>query len=353
MQTPQRKGMSDTELPVIALTTGDPAGIGPEIVASALAREALHAVCRPLVIGNMAVLEGASRAMGVANHWRRVGSVEEAQFEAGVPDVLDPGGADLSGLTIGVVQAEAGRASARYIETAIELAMAGRVAAVATAPINKLSLRAGGIPYLDHTAMFMKLTDSPHAMTMFVLDGLRIFFATRHLSLAGAIKQLSAGLICEALEHANEALQSYGIERPRIAVAALNPHAGEGGLFGAEEEREIGPGIAAALKQGIDAFGPMGADSVFHLVRSRGIADAVLSLYHDQGHIAAKSMDFERTVAVTTGLPFVRASVDHGTAFDIAGTGTASHVSMAECVRIAARYAMLLRAGRASSKGAS
>lgn len=333
--------------PIVAITIGDPAGIGPEIVAAALARERLSDVCRPVVVGDVAVLRRAAAAMGVAAGWRAIGDPGDAAFDPASPDVIEAGEPGAAAVPWGEVRPEAGRAAAAYVRRAIELAAAGSVDAIATAPINKASLKAGGVPYLDHTAMFAALTGSPGAMTMFVLDGLRIFFATRHVSLAEAVAQITAERVLDALVGADAALRSFGIARPRIAVAALNPHAGEGGMFGDEELRAITPAIAAARERGIDATGPAPADAIFHFVRTRGNADAVLSLYHDQGHIAAKSIDFDRTIAITTGLPFVRASVDHGTAFDIAGTGRASHVSMAECIRVAARYATLRKVAAA------
>jgi 4-phospho-D-threonate 3-dehydrogenase / 4-phospho-D-erythronate 3-dehydrogenase len=216
------------------------------------------------------------------------------------------------------------------------------VDAVATAPINKEALHEGGVPYLDHTAMFADLTHSSAPMTMFTVGTLRIFFATRHVSLATAVAQISKELVLENLLNADAALRSFGLYDAVIAVAALNPHNGEAGMFGDTEERELRPAVAEARKRGVNATGPFPADSVFHAAK-QGSADAVMSLFHDQGHIAAKSIDFERTIAITTGLPFVRSSVDHGTAFDIAGSGTASWVSMAEAVRVGAEYARLFR----------
>lgn len=327
--------------PVIAITIGDPAGIGPEIVAGALARGRLHEVCRPLVIGDGAILHEAAQIMGVSLRWRSVATPSEARYEPGVADVVEVGEAAVPDLVRGEVRPGAGRAAAACVFRAIDLAIKGEVDAIATAPINKASLAAGGVPYLDHTAMFADLARSPDAMTMFVLGDLRIFFATRHVSLADAVAQVTRARVLESLARADAALRSFGIDRPRIAVAALNPHAGEGRMFGDEEARAIAPAISDARSRGIDATGPHPADAIFHLVRARRSADAVLSLYHDQGHIAAKSIDFDRTIAVTTGLPFVRASVDHGTAFDIAGSGTANPTSMIECVHVAAEYALL------------
>lgn len=335
-------GQSTRSLPVIALTIGDPAGIGPEVTAGALAHGALHEICRPLVIGDAGVLRRAAEFMGVVLNLRPVESPAAATFDPDGVDVLDLHNVDLATLQTGRVQGAAGRAAYAYIRTAIELALSRAVDAVATAPVNKEALRAGGVPYLDHTAMFADLTHTTNPMTMFTVESLRIFFATRHVSLRAAVDQISKDVIFENLVNADQALAAYGIDGARIAVAALNPHNGESGMFGEEEERELRPAVEMARVRGINASGPYSADSIFQMARSGG-ADAVLSLFHDQGHIAAKSIDFDRTVALTTGLPFVRASVDHGTAFDIAGTGRASWISMAECVRVGAQYAHLLR----------
>ncbi len=336
------QGTDTGKRPIIALTIGDPAGIGPEVTAGALAHGNLNDFCRPLVIGDAGVLQQAAAFAGVRLDLERVASVAEASFRPGTVSLLDLANVDLSSLAIGQVQGAAGRAAYAYIRTAIELAMVGEVDAVGTAPINKEALRDGGVPYLDHTAMFADLTHSAAPMTMFTVGALRIFFATRHVSLRTAVDQISRDLVLENLVNADAALKSYGIRSPHIAVAALNPHNGEHGMFGNTEERELRPAVEAAQALGINASGPHSADSVFHMAKLGG-ADAVMSLFHDQGHIAAKSIDFERTIAITTGLPFVRASVDHGTAFDIAGTGKASWVSMAECARVGAEYARLFK----------
>ncbi len=328
--------------PIIAITIGDPAGIGPEVTAGALAHGRLDEVCQPLVLGDAGVLRQAARFMGVELKLHAVASPADARFEPGVVSILDLANVDLGAMQMGQIQGACGQAAYGFIRKSIELALAGTVDAVATAPINKEALRDGGVPYLDHTAMYADLTHSPNPMTMFTVGPLRIFFATRHVSLRTAVDQIARDLVLENLVNADEALKSYGLENPRIALAALNPHNGEGGMFGDTEERELRPAVDEARARGINASGPYSADSVFHMAKLGG-ADAVLSLFHDQGHIAAKSIDFEKTIAITTGLPFVRASVDHGTAFDIAGTGKASWVSMAEAVRVGAEYARLFR----------
>ena len=326
--------------PLIGVTIGDPAGVGPEIVARALAQDALHRQARLVVIGSDPVVTAAVKLVGAPLSVHPIQSPAQGSFSTGTLDLIDLANVDFETLLPGVAQPPAGRAAFQYVERAIEMAMSGTIDAFATAPINKEALKAGGVPYIDHTEMLAKLTNSPHPMTMFALGNMRIFFLTRHVSLAEACRQITAELVVQGLQQADRELRRLGIARPRIAVAALNPHGGEGGLFGREEIEQITPAVMEARRQGVEVTGPVPADAVFHLNR-QGRFDAVLSLYHDQGHIAAKTVDFERTVSVTLGLPFLRTSVDHGTAFDIAWKGIASAVGMEESIRVAAEYAPL------------
>jgi 4-hydroxythreonine-4-phosphate dehydrogenase len=323
--------------PIIAITIGDPAGIGPEVVLGALGNPDLYSVCRPLVYGDLFVLRRASEVLGGNSNLHPIVNPIDGEFRPGVIDVMDAATPDIEQVAFGAVQAIGGHASFNSISKAINDALGGRVDAIATAPINKEALQFAGVPYLDHTGMLGKLTNSPHPMTMFTVQNMKIFFATRHESLLSAVTEIRADLILEQLRNANSALEEYGFRGARIAVAALNPHNGEDGLFGPEESEQIAPAVMRARGEGIEASGPYAADSVFQRMRDGG-CDAVLSLYHDQGHIAAKSVDFYRTVALTPGLPFVRSSVDHGTAFDIAGKGIANPLSMAEAIRVAAEY---------------
>jgi 4-phospho-D-threonate 3-dehydrogenase / 4-phospho-D-erythronate 3-dehydrogenase len=328
----------DSDKPLIAVTIGDPAGIGPEVVLGALVGDReLYSVCRPLLYGDLPALERAAAMLGIRTKYHSISDPREANFAPDVLDVVDVQTPQIEQIALGSVQAVGGKAAFASISRAIDDALNGRFDAMATAPINKEALQIAGVPFLDHTAMLGKLTNSPHPMTMFTVQNMKIFFATRHESLLSAASEIKADLIYEQLCNANSALQEYGFRRARIAVAALNPHNGEDGLFGPEEREQIEPGVKRAQRDGIEASGPYAADSVFQRMRDGG-CDAVLSLYHDQGHIAAKSVDFYRTVALTPGLPFVRSSVDHGTAFDIAGKGIANPVSMAEAIRVAAEY---------------
>ena len=334
--------------PLVAITIGDPAGVGPEIVVKALGRPEVFRGVRPLVVGDRGVLEQAQRWCGLSLTIRPIQRSAEGLYQPGVLDLIDVGAVDIGKLRVGQLQAAGGQAAYDYLYRAIEMAMAGEVEGIATAPINKEALRAAGVPFLDHTEMLASLTQSHHPLTMFVVRNLRVFFLTRHVPLARACNQITYSRVLDGLLLVDAALRLFGFAQARVAVAALNPHGGEGGLLGDEEKVQIEPAIAEARAQGVNAFGPVPADSVFHLAL-KGSFDAVLSLYHDQGHIAAKTLDFERTVAITAGLPFIRSSVDHGTAFDIAGRGIASSVSMEEAIKAAGDYALRLRQSAAQS----
>src|SRR3984957_15527330 len=324
--------------PVLAITMGDPAGIGPEIAVRALLSPEVRACSRSFLIGDARIFEQALSVCGEYATLNRITGPEVLTDREGFIDVMHQQTADPAALQMGKVQALGGEAAYAAIRTSIELAMAGRVAGVATTPINKESLKAAKIPFIGHTEMFADQTGAREEMTMFTISGLKIFFLTRHLSLVEACKQITRDRTLKGIENSVKALHQLGIETPHLAVAALNPHGGEDGLFGREEIEAIKPAIEAARARGMRVSGPVPADSVFHMARI-GRYDAVLSLYHDQGHIAAKMMDFEKTVSVTLGLPILRTSVDHGTAFDIAGTGKASAVSMIEAVEVAAQDA--------------
>ena len=331
--------MTDAEVvrvkPLVAITAGDPAGIGPEIALKALRDHGIYEVCRPLVVCDARLLSEVSGRMGLAPV-HPVSDPAAARFVPGTVDVLDAPVAGLSSIRPGAVQPVAGRAALAWVREAVGLALAGKVDAVCTAPISKEAVvRSGVAGFRGHTEYLGEMCGVPDPLTMFVLDNLRILFLTRHISLAEAVASIDADRIGRFILQVDRALRDLGVAHPRVAVAALNPHSGEGGLFGREEELEIAPAVSRARESGIDAVGPIPADSVFYQAR-KGKYDAVVSLYHDQGHIAAKTLDFERTVSVTLGLPFVRTSVDHGTAFDIAGKGIASEVSMREAIGVAA-----------------
>src|SRR4051794_1834439 len=334
--------MDDGQRPLVGITLGDPAGVGPEIILKALREADLYETARPLVIGDRMALERAGKAIGETPRLNPVKSPAEGAYRLGTIDLYDVDSPDIGGLEWGKVQDFAGRAAFRYVETATRLALAGEVETMATAPLNKEAMQLGGVPYLDHTTALAKMTNSPDTLTMFTVRNLRIFFMARHMSMRQACDEVTAENVRTTFVKSHKALTRFGEPHAKIAVAALNPHGGEHGMFGNEEIDEIGPGVQQARAEGVDAYGPIPGDAVFHQCL-QGRWDAVLSLHHDQGHIAAKTLDFERTIAITVGLPFIRASVDHGTAFDIAGKGIANAEGMAESVRLAAKYALLIR----------
>lgn len=330
--------MTTTERAIIAIPMGDPAGIGPEITMKSLAKKEIYDVCKPLVIGDTNVIKKAIEIVKADLQVNEVTSPEEGKYELGTVDIINLNNIDIEKHEYGQVSAQCGQGAFEYIKKAVELAMAGEVKALATTPINKESLKAAKVPYIGHTEMLEDLAGSHDPLTMFEVRGMRVFFLTRHLSLKDAIAQITKERVHDYLIRCDKALQRLGVEERKFAVAGLNPHSGENGLFGREEVDEIKPGIEAAVKDGIDAVGPVPADSVFFQALN-GKYDAVLSLYHDQGHIATKMADFHRTISITNGLPFLRTSVDHGTAFDIAGKNIAESISMEECIKLAAKYA--------------
>jgi 4-hydroxythreonine-4-phosphate dehydrogenase len=321
--------------PIVGITIGDPAGIGPEIVVKALAQPTIYQHVRPMVIGAHTSIERAFQHVGHTLEVQRIEDPLEGCYQAGTLDLIDLDNVSPE-LEMGNVQKAAGTAAFEYIRRSIAMASRGQIEAVATAPINKEALKAAHIPYVGHTEMYADLTNSPDTLTMFEVRGIRILFLTRHVSLREACSLVTRDRIIETVYKAKNNLNRLGITLSNMAIAGLNPHAGDGGLHGREEIDEIVPAVKALQADGIDVKGPIPADSVFHLAR-KGVFTIVLSLYHDQGHIAAKCIDFERTISVTLGLPFLRTSVDHGTAFDIAGTGMASDVSMVESILAVAR----------------
>lgn len=316
---------------------GDPAGIGPEIVLKALENKDLYQICRPLIIGNVNVLE---KVLSIINSKLLLNEIIEpceGKYIYGICDVISINDFDINCHVFGKVDESCAGASYNYIKKTVSLALSGHISCVATAPINKEAINLAKINFIGHTEIFAELTETPDPITMFQVKGLRVFFLSRHVSLIKAIGLVKKEHILNYLIKCNNALKMLGIVNRKIAVAGLNPHNGENGLFGDEEITEIKPAVIEANKIGIKAEGPIPPDSVFHLALI-GKYDAVLSLYHDQGHIATKTLDFERTISLTLGLPFLRTSVDHGTAFDIAGMGIARSISMEESIKLAALY---------------
>ena len=324
--------------PRIAIPIGDPAGVGPEITAMAAASAEVADAADCIVIGDKAILKQAISITGTNLSVHVIEDPKDADFQKGILNLIDLANIDMAQFAFGKVSGMCGKAAYAYIAKSIELANNRQVDAVATTPINKESLRAGGIPYIGHTEIFGALTNTADPLTMFETNGMRIFFLTRHVSLREMLDLIKKDRIKEYVRRCLDALKKLGVSEGTMAVAGLNPHSGEHGLFGWEEVNEIIPAIEELQAEGYPVAGPIGADSVFHQA-AIGRYHSVLSLYHDQGHIAAKTLDFEKTIAITNGMPILRTSVDHGTAFDIAGTGTVSAVSMIEAILLAAKYA--------------
>lgn len=323
--------------PIIAITLGDPCGIGPEITVKALQKPEIYEVCRPLVIGDANVLENASAICNIKAVVNRVQSQQQGLYKTGIIDILDIQNVNMAELKIGTIQAVGGKAAFDYIVKSIHLAMKGEVDAVVTNPINKEALNMAQIKFIGHTEIFGEMTNTPDPLTMFEVRGLRVFFLTRHASLKKACELVTKERVMDYIERCTDALKRLGVTTGTMAVAGLNPHSGEHGLFGDEEIKAIVPAVSEMKARGYNVEGPIGADSVFHLAL-KGKYTSVLSLYHDQGHIATKTLDFERTIAITNGLPFLRTSVDHGTAMDIAGKNLASEISTVEAILVAAKY---------------
>ncbi|MBP3736136.1 MAG: 4-hydroxythreonine-4-phosphate dehydrogenase PdxA [Lachnospiraceae bacterium] len=331
--------MSESKFrPVTAITMGDPAGIGPEITTGTMLDQELHEVCRPFVIGSIAVLQRAADVLGKDVRFRRINDPAEAKYEFGTIDVLETGDYDTDSIRWGEVQELCGRMAYDFIKKSVELGLAGKVDAVSTAPIHKQAIKLIGVKEPGHTEIYQHMTNSRYALTMFSCHKLRVFFVSRHMSLVDACHYATKDVILQDVIDIDHELKNVGIENPLIAVAGLNPHNGDNGLFGTEEITDIAPAVEAAKEKGINCVGPCPADSVFHIGKS-GKYDAILSLYHDQGHIACKTLDFEKSVTLTFGLPFIRSSVDHGTAFDIAGKGIADCVSLIESTKVVSEYA--------------
>jgi 4-hydroxythreonine-4-phosphate dehydrogenase len=325
-------------LPRIAITMGDAAGVGPEIIMKSLAHDEVYARCRPLVIGDAERLRLAAELVGSRLAVRNIKAGGDAEFHAGVVDCIDlpliP-----RDLKWGALSAAAGDAAYQFIRVATEMAVAGQVEAICTAPLNKEALHAGGHFYPGHTELLAALTGTPEVSTMLTAPNLRVIHVTAHMGLIDAIARIEPGLVERTIARGHGVLTKAGIPRRKIGVCGINPHAGENGLFGhREEESKIEPAIAACRARGWDVEGPLPADTLFYRA-ARGDFDMVVAMYHDQGHGPVKVLGLEAGVNITVGLPVIRTSVDHGTAFDIAGTGKADERSMLEALRQAAELA--------------
>ena len=333
----------DTDPPPIAVTMGDACGIGPEIVLKACAARAADRAAAPvLVYGDVGVLERQARALGIDVAVAQVAGPADVHrgAAAGRPSVPVVACSALPpDLPTGRVDARAGAAAHAAIVAAARDAMARRVAAIATAPVHKEALAAAGVRHPGHTEILAEAAGGADVRMMLVNDELRTVLVTIHVPLRAAIDAITRGAVRDTIAIADAALRRMGIARPRVAVAGLNPHAGEGGLMGREEIDAISPAIADARAAGVDASGPWPGDTVF--MRARGLRefDVVVAMYHDQGLIPVKYLGLDTGVNVTVGLPFVRTSVDHGTAFDLAGRGLADPRSLLAAIDLARRLA--------------
>ncbi len=319
---------------------GDPAGIGPEVVLKAVAEPEIRRACVPVIIGDAQLLAHTARTLDLQSGYeitRQGESLPDHIEEAQIYHLDNIGGFVEPGIESGT----AGKAAAGYIEAAVELCAAGGVDAIATAPINKRALFLGGYSFPGHTEFLAHLTGTEEYAMAFVAANLRIVLLSTHVPLAVAIRMVERDRLVKTINLTHRELQRWGIERPRLAVAALNPHGAEGGLFGVEEASEMLPAIEVCRSAGeINVQGPFSADTVF-LRASRGEFDAVVACYHDQAMIPVKCLSFGEAVNVTLGLPFIRTSVDHGTAFDIAGKGLAEHSSMVAAIKLAAELSTI------------
>ena len=330
--------MSLNGKPFVVITMGDPAGVGPEVTAKALMVRQVYEKCRPVVIGSAAAMEDALRLIEASAPTRVSHSLEDVLGQYGTVDVLDLENLDYANIARGQVSADAGRASVEWVLKASELATSGQVQAVVTAPINKEACSLAGYKDIGHMEIFQRQAGTTDVATMLMADSLRVVHLTTHKSLRVACDYVTKGNVLAKIKLTNESFQRWGFSSPRIGVAALNPHGSDGGLLGDEEEKEIAPAVDEARSLGINATGPVPPDTVFNQA-IEGAYDVVLAMYHDQGHIPIKVHNWAKSVSVNLGLPFIRTSVDHGTAFDIAGKGVADHQSMLEAIRIAVELA--------------
>ncbi len=331
--------------PVVGITLGDVAGVGPEIIVKALQDPAIYEKCAPLVIGdgdvvNRAVelLPRAQDGAGTPLEVNLVSRVADARFQPGTVDVFEVKNIDLERLEFGQVSAMAGKAAFEYVETAVRLALTGRIDAICTAPLNKEALNKAGYHYPGHTEILAKLAGVRDCAMMLVAGSLRVIHVTTHMSLLDVCRGLNQDRVKTVIRIAHDVVQRLGVASPRIAVAGLNPHASEQGLFGDEEARVIIPAVEDMKAAGLNVTGPWPPDTVF-LRAYRGEFDIVVAMYHDQGHIPVKMLGFESGVNITAGLPIIRTSVDHGTAFDIAWKGIANPRNMREAIDLAALFA--------------
>lgn len=325
----------DTQKPILAITMGDPSGIGPEVVLKTLGHPDIYDRCNPLVIGDRRILERAMSALDTAPlRIEDVGGPATAVFQPGTVTLVDLANADPAACPFGEISPVSGKAAVEYVFAACDMAMAGEVDAVVTAPLNKAAMFDAGFHYAGHTELLTERTGAEKVSMLLIGPSLRVVHVSTHVALTEAIRRVTKQRVMDVIQIAYDACRALGIAHPRIAVAGLNPHASEGGLFGNEEATEIEPAIAEMRARGMDVSDPQPPDTVF-LRATKGVYDIVVAMYHDQGHIPMKLLAFDSGVNVSLGLPIIRTSVDHGTAFDIAGRGIAREESMLAAIDVA------------------
>lgn len=324
--------------PVLGITMGDAAGVGPEIIVKALTDKKIYEMARPVVFGDAKIMRRAVKIIGAAVKCNAIAEPATGKYEYGTIDVVDLNNLP-EDLPFAKVDGRAGRAAYEYIEKAVEFVKTQEVHAIVTAPLNKEALNLGGVHYPGHTEILGHLTGQKDFSMMLTSPKLRVIHVSTHIALRDVPEVVKKERIAKVIDLAQDTLELMGFEKPRIAVAGLNPHCGEGGLFGDEDEKEIVPAVKEAKAKGYDVTGPVPPDSVFHRAANLNEFDIVVVMYHDQGHIPIKVLGFDSGVNVTVGLPCIRTSVDHGTAFPVAGTGKASENSMLEALKLGAQMA--------------
>lgn len=323
--------------PIIGITLGDASGIGPEVIAKSLSDKSIYKISSPIVIGDPQVLEDAFKIIKKQGKINPVKRVSDAEFRYGTVDVLVLPDVKIDNLVKGQINLSAARASVSFVKEATTLAMKKELSAIVTGPINKVAIRKAGFYFDGHTEFLAQLTNTRRYAMMFVGGGLYVVLVTTHLPIKRIGNFIIREKVLKIIKLTREVMEAYfKIKNPKIGVGGLNPHSGESGVFGQEEIKEIIPAINEAREKGINAVGPVSPDILFHKAR-KGEFDVVVAMYHDQGLIPIKMIDFERTVNLTIGLPFIRTSVDHGVAYDIAGKGIASHLSMVQAIKLAAK----------------
>jgi len=326
--------------PVIGITMGDPAGIGPELILKAWRANRLHRICRPAVIGSVNVLQFYSKKLDLPVNFRFIKKIDDAEFQEGTIDILDNGFYISDVPAAGRISPECGNAAVQYTLEAGKLALEKKISAIVSAPLNKEAMRNAGYNYEGQTQILGELCGAERYGMILLLGPVRVMMLTTHIALREACDRVTEDRVSTMIELAHQTLQGFGIKKPRIAVAALNPHGGEGGLFGREEIEGSLPAIKKAEGRGIIVTGPVPADVVF-LQAKQGEYDLVLAMYHDQANMAAKLLGFGEVVTVLAGLPIIRTSVGHGTAFDIAGKGIAKEGNFIRAIEAAADLAVL------------